>query len=792
MPPVLIGIGLGAAVGGLTVGTVTAAVVGAAIGGAVMAAATLLSPKQQSPTYTNDQAQSTASTIYPVPYVFGSVGVGGNIIQCTKANQTYRELVYGLGEGPLNNYRRARYNKKDFDAVGESQTLPVTDFKQGLATEILPSVAVFPLLYHQGKPQAYRNTGTLWMRIRGKSFTQSGQNLLITLEGMQCWTLADTSARAFSRNPAVIAATYLKDCKRLDWSAIDVATFQLLEAYCDAYFSETAEISENLMGAGALTASNRRTMNNPVSHLLHDNGERYSSNTTDVYVIYDFGECCEKRVCRYQIKAESQHTEYRPSAWTFEGSNDNSNWTVLDTRSGITWGTLTQDFDIASGSIGRYRYYRWHFTAGATDHYNIERVKMYGFLGATCKRHVLDYAFDTFQADTDIEKIVGQAFHGKLIKSQGKWKPVWMHAGSSVFSFTKANIEKESFSSGEDEIPNLVRITFRDRTRDFGQETIEVRDHADIEARGEIVYEERCDFLTDRESAMRRGQMLFEFKRLCPGYIKLKCGQYASKLEEYDIVDVSHPRAIEDGKLYFVEEIKEDGRGCRSFTLREYNGSIFDGRLPGFQTHETDPDSGAANDTPGAVVVSSASAVPIASGNGAALQWAASEYAHVVSYLISHRCRDAAGALAWSDWTEAAESEGCTFVYKLTASEIALYGSDAQIEFIIQAKDKYGNISEESDSISVSLSLAIAQVKVFLGDGSTALFTLGSGYAAGSTDISIDGLRIDRKIVGINDGTDGSPDSYEYEEIDPAGGDIAFPKFAPPVGAVLSVHYLLA
>jgi hypothetical protein len=82
-------------------------------------------------------------------------------------------------------------------------------------------------------------------------------------------------------------------------------------------------------------------------------------------------------------------------------------------------------------------------------------------------------------------------------------------------------------------------------------------------------------------------------------------------------------------------------------------------------------------------------------------------------------------------------------------------------------------------------------VKVFLGDGSTALFAVGEAYQACTTDVTIDGLRIDRKIAGINDGT-GCPDTYEYEEIDPTAGEIAFPKYAPPSGAVLSIHYLRA
>jgi len=54
---------------------------------------------------------------------------------------------------------------------------------------------------------------------------------------------------------------------------------------------------------------------------------------------------------------------WEPKTWTFEGSNNDSTWTTLDTQTNVTtgWSTGTDRyFSITSAS---YRYYRWNVTA---------------------------------------------------------------------------------------------------------------------------------------------------------------------------------------------------------------------------------------------------------------------------------------------------------------------------------------------------------------------------------------------------------------------------------------------
>ena len=55
------------------------------------------------------------------------------------------------------------------------------------------------------------------------------------------------------------------------------------------------------------------------------------------WVSLDIGSGNTKKLYSYSIYEYSASNTRFPNTWTMEGSNDNTNWTTLDTRSGITW-----------------------------------------------------------------------------------------------------------------------------------------------------------------------------------------------------------------------------------------------------------------------------------------------------------------------------------------------------------------------------------------------------------------------------------------------------------------------
>lgn len=70
----------------------------------------------------------------------------------------------------------------------------------------------------------------------------------------------------------------------------------------------------------------------------------------------------------YAITGRAGFTGRSPNSWTFEGSNDGSSWTTLDTRSSVTWsGGETKTYTFSNTTA--YLYYRLNVSANNGDTY---------------------------------------------------------------------------------------------------------------------------------------------------------------------------------------------------------------------------------------------------------------------------------------------------------------------------------------------------------------------------------------------------------------------------------------
>jgi hypothetical protein len=104
---------------------------------------------------------------------------------------------------------------------------------------------------------------------------------------------------------------------------------------------------------------------------------------------YDFGENSQYMVTSYKLMQRySSIIFHGMSAWTTEGSNDNTNWTIIESRTGITWNLppngnvidneqYYQEFTIPEADRASYRYIRLVYVAG-TGYQVIGSVELYG------------------------------------------------------------------------------------------------------------------------------------------------------------------------------------------------------------------------------------------------------------------------------------------------------------------------------------------------------------------------------------------------------------------------------
>ena len=128
-----------------------------------------------------------------------------------------------------------------------------------------------------------------------------------------------------------------------------------------AVFSDLTSSSGDISSSGGIHA------NYPASNLFDDNtgtfALRGTTSADPIVVSYGFGSATV--VNRYRIYAyTSVGSPGFPADWTFEGSDDGSAWTVLDTQTGVAMSKSNwYSYEIANEVA--YRYYRIRVTKGS-------------------------------------------------------------------------------------------------------------------------------------------------------------------------------------------------------------------------------------------------------------------------------------------------------------------------------------------------------------------------------------------------------------------------------------------
>lgn len=109
-----------------------------------------------------------------------------------------------------------------------------------------------------------------------------------------------------------------------------------------------------------------------------NNNATYCQNYADTatwWTKYDLGAGVIKIPAAYTIRGSIYCPSYIPTAWTFEGSNNDSDWVTLDTRTGITWASASEIKTFEFVNIEAYRYLRWTFTAPEYDYYCVAEIE---------------------------------------------------------------------------------------------------------------------------------------------------------------------------------------------------------------------------------------------------------------------------------------------------------------------------------------------------------------------------------------------------------------------------------
>ena len=160
--------------------------------------------------------------------------------------------------------------------------------------------------------------------------------------------------RVYKSSPPLGAMTYIQG------NQTDVLT-------STTYVDNTPSMTGASSPSGSVSASTTFTGYNAYA-AFDDLGTRANSwfsasgNNTGI-VTYDFGSGVTKTITHYSITAlatdmDSGDPAHAPKTWTFQGSNDGSSWTTIDTQTNVAGWSSGEKRIYATSNTTAYRYYR--------------------------------------------------------------------------------------------------------------------------------------------------------------------------------------------------------------------------------------------------------------------------------------------------------------------------------------------------------------------------------------------------------------------------------------------------
>lgn len=228
----------------------------------------------------------------------------------------------------------------------------------------------------------------------------------------------------------------------------------------------------------------------------------------------------------------------------------------------------------------------WAFADALQDSCNEDVTWQTANGAVTEDRAHCDYALDYRKPIQEHLRAVLDSCYGILLLSGGKFVMRPRAAGTSVFSFTTANILRDSFSSemlDRSQRANRFHI-FYHALETFSAETEIVRDDPDDQAAREArlgndgVVEESLRMLavSSQSQAERLGEIMLREDVATKWVVELKTTVKGLALQPGDVVDLTHPsQPAWAGKLFRIEDRSLDENDRLTLRLSEYSGSAY-------------------------------------------------------------------------------------------------------------------------------------------------------------------------------------------------------------------------
>ncbi|RLB10834.1 MAG: hypothetical protein DRG39_05455, partial [Deltaproteobacteria bacterium] len=571
------------------------------------------------PTYEGSFPVLTVQEGSPIPIAFGRCLLAGNILRANDPSKSNNiKMIVGHCEGEV---------YSDYDPpvplcvlVNNLPwcTLKGTHYRwfhEGSATQ-----SGVTNLFDDDESCNYRGLAVSEFKFTKNNDIRGVPNINVVGRWKKCLNIgqAKGGTTSFTRNPAQIMWHWYVDIEGYSPDQLDQDAFTALETYCatipsnsdtvplrppgpddntvraTTYYNADTKPLYALKKDASLTGSRDKagwlsaTGSKAQQRLNIDFGAGYLVDKVVIENYHNAGLHTNTGAKHVYFYGSNQSSAFADTAWASPGWEDLISGGVSVTIDQHVAEDRSDPQTISfSGVTTAYRYYslaiedNW----GNSSYVGIRDIKFYG----KSPRYTFDFVFDSKTTINDAKKLIWKSFNGRCITSQGKIKPVWdaaeEHDGASGLqakavkhNFTQDNIVKGSISWGKVKKPNIVRIHYINAHDGFKKTLVEVKDERDIEAKGEIVYEETCWWITEPDVAKRRAQYKFD-KARCTDYVcRLTGFPDSSDLEVYDRVQVTHSLPGWSNKDFIVRSKSEDQYGRPVFNLEAYWSGIYHDR----------------------------------------------------------------------------------------------------------------------------------------------------------------------------------------------------------------------
>ena len=282
--------------------------------------------------------------------------------------------------------------------------------------------------------------------------------------------------------------------------------------------------------------------------------------------------------------------------FTIQGSNTLTDFTdVLLSVTAGTWVDLggarvatEHDVDspvqtfLITGVTTAYRYYSLRITTSHGATYVGFRDAV---LWASHPRFPFDFVLDNETKKNDFKKIVFSSFFGKAFRSQGKLKVGWegsvepdgaggLQDKSVVHAFDSDNIV--SITRSPRQRYNKIRVNYVNSHEKFKSDYVEAVDEPDMLDRGEVLFEETCNFIYNQQTARMRAKRHLKKSIYCKWLVTLEAKDDSSDVEHFDLVTITWAKFGWVAKEFLVKDKGEDLLGRTYFVLEEYFAGIYD------------------------------------------------------------------------------------------------------------------------------------------------------------------------------------------------------------------------